>query len=274
MRVALAGLALLVAGCAFAVDGTFMGRPLPPPAARATTILIIYNHGYSSDSAGTYESRLPPILATARDRNADVVVFSQVRNTTRLEAVHHASYIEAAVDEFVKVGVPRRNIILSGQSCGGWGALQAAAFTYPDVGGVVVFAPTCHGKLPHSTATRTRRLDEIAQIGQRAVFPGVIFVYEGDSYYSLSDWSSFGTADLRVERVDRERVLRLCARCRTDSHGAVWDQKFGDAYYEALLRPLIERVRARIRATPISARPRPFSVATPRHRPSPRAATA
>jgi dienelactone hydrolase len=190
----------------------------------------------------------------AGERNDDVVVFAQVRNTSRLDAIHHASYIEAAVDHFEKTpGVPRRNIILAGQSCGGWGSLQAAAFTYPDIGGVVVFAPTCHGKLSHSTEIRQRRLSEIGQLAHRARFPGVIFVYEGDSFYSLADWAGFsrdvaGVAELRVERLDRARVLQVCAGCGRDSHGAVWSARFGDAYYDSHLRPLIERVRGRIRS--------------------------
>lgn len=251
---AIATLALATAACSFPVEGKFMSGPLPDRESRRRTIVIIYNHGFSSETAGTYESRLPPILQAAGDRNRDVVLFAQVRNTSRLDSVHHASYIEAAVEHFEREhGVPRVNIILAGQSCGGWGSLQAAAFTYPDVGGVVAFAPTCHGKLPHSTETRQRRLGEIARLGQRATFPGVIFVYEGDSYYGLDDWSGFGATASRpagptVLRVDRATVLRVCSRCREDSHNAVWDVKFRDAYYESHLRPVIEQVRERIRA--------------------------
>lgn len=252
MRAVVFALAVVTAGCAFPVEGKFMNRPLPEVAKRSWTIVIIFNHGFSSERAGTYESHLPPILELAAERNDDVVVFAQVRNTARLDAVHHASYIEAAVEHFETVyGVPRRNIILAGQSCGGWGSLQAAAFTYPDIGGVVAFAPTCHGKLPHSTETHLRRLGEIGRLAQRVHFPGVIFVYEGDSYYSLSDWAGFarnvGAAGFRVEQLDRDRVLRVCARCTRDSHGAVWDAKFGETYYDGSLRPLIEAVRERIR---------------------------
>ena len=247
-----AALALVTGACMFLVEGKFINRQLPDPIARRRTIVIIYNHGFSSETAGTYDSRLPPILQTAGERNGDVVVFAQVRNTSKLEAVHHSSYVEAAVEHFEKVhGVPRANIILAGQSCGGWGSLQAAAFTYPDVGAVVAFAPTCHGRLPHSTETRQHRLAEIAQLEQRATFSGVIFVYEGDSYYVLNDWAAFAAAAslatrLRVERLDRDAILKLCRRCDRDSHGAVWDTKFADTYYDSHLRPVIERVRGRI----------------------------
>src|SRR5262245_23791768 len=96
----LAAVVALNAGCTFPVQGGFIGRELPEPSERPRTILIIFNHGFSSQSAGTYQPKLPPILERAVARNSDIVVFAQVRNTSRLEAVHHASYIEAAIDFF------------------------------------------------------------------------------------------------------------------------------------------------------------------------------
>ena len=119
---------------------------------------------------------------------------------------------------------------------------------------VAAFAPTCHGRLPHSTDTRMRRAREIAQIAERARFPAVIFLYEGDSYYQLGEWDGFDaeagrlSPALRVERLSRDAVLRVCERCARDSHGAVWGQPFVAAYYETHLQPLIERVREGIRA--------------------------
>lgn len=251
----LAGAALLaLAGCSFPVQGAFIGRELPAGPEARRTIVILYNHGFSAGTAGTYRPTLPPILQAARDRNPDVVVFSQVRNASRLEAVHHSSYVAAAVDHFERLGVPRENIILAGQSCGGWGSLQAAAYSYPEIGGVVAFAPTCHGRLPHSTETRIRRRSEIAAIAARANFPGVLFVYEGDSYYELEDWAKWeqqareAPVQPRVERVGREAMARACPRCTTDTHGAVWDPAFSAIYLESHLQPLIDEVRARIRA--------------------------
>jgi hypothetical protein len=246
---ALLALALAAAGCAQRVQGSFLGRDLPAEPDRRRAIVVIYNHGFSSDLAGRYQPRLPPILDLARQRNPDLIVFSQVRNMVRLEAVDHAAYIASAIEYFEGRGVPRGNMILAGQSCGGWGSLQAAAFAFPDVGGVLAFAPTCHGRLPHSPQTRLRRQSEIGQLAERARFPGVVFLYEGDSYYELGDWEGFAAPepDLRVERVSRDTVTKLCARCTRDSHGAVWDSRFGNAYLDSHLQPLIERVRDRIR---------------------------
>ncbi len=257
---AVALVALLAGGCAYPVEGDFAGRGLGRSQNPATTIVVIHNHGFSSAQAGTYRPVTPPIVQLAAERNPDVVVFSQVRNTPNLTAVDHASYIESAIDWFHRErGVPLENIILAGQSCGGWGSLQAGAFTYPTLGGVIGFAPTCHGKLPHSTAVRIRREQEIAQLADRIRAPGTIFLYEGDSYYDLAEWDAFearlnGRApELRVERVSRARILELCARCAADSHGAYWDARFASAFFESHVQALIERVRTGIRAR--TARP-------------------
>jgi len=249
-----ATLALAATACTFPVEGQFAGRTLADRADPARTIVLIYNHGFSRDTAGTYKPAVPPILRLAVDRNPDVVLFAQVRNASRLERTHHGDYIESAVERFRRRdGVPLENIILVGQSCGGWGSLRAAAFTLPDVGGVVAFAPTCHGQLPHSSEVKRARESEIAQLAERARFPGVIFLYEGDSYYDLTDWAAFEAGarrapDLRIERLTRGRVLEVCARCARDSHGAVADPRFGAAFLASHLQPLIDRVRERIRA--------------------------
>lgn len=251
----LALLALLAGACAYPVEGDFAGRPLDRRQNPATTIVIIHNHGFSSANAGRYRPVTPPILRLAAERNADVVVFSQVRNTANLTAADHAAYVASAIAYFHRErGVPIENIILAGQSCGAWGSLQAAAFTYPEIGGVLGFAPTCHGKLPHPPEVRQRRALELGELAARLHTPGTIFLYEGDSYYDVTEWDPFeahlnGSAPgLHVERVSRARVLELCARCAADSHGAYWDPRFVGAFYEGRVQALIDRVRTRIRA--------------------------
>jgi hypothetical protein len=129
------------------------------------------------------------------------------------------------------------------------------------VGGVVGFAPTCHGKLPHPSWLRTRRGEEIDDLARRLRAPGMLFVYEGDSFYSVADWARFESASpprwagLHVERLSRERVLTVCHACATDSHSAVWGDGFADAYFESHLQPLIDRVREDIRVrTALEAR--------------------
>src|SRR2546426_3281583 len=147
----LAAPALAATSCTFPVEGRFAGSSVADRADPTRTIVLIYNHGFSRERAGTYEALVPPILQQTLERNSDVVLFSQVRNTPRLGRTQHGDYIEAAIDQFRRRdGVPLENIILVGQSCGGWGSLQAAGVTYPRGGGGGVLAPTCPAQLPHS----------------------------------------------------------------------------------------------------------------------------
>jgi hypothetical protein len=95
------------------------------------TILILFNHGYAADKATTYKAVFPPILQMVADRNADVVLFAQVRNMATRQRDDHRRLIEAAIAWFHRTNrILVENIILAGQSCGGWESLQAAAFTH------------------------------------------------------------------------------------------------------------------------------------------------
>src|SRR5437773_742016 len=171
----LPALALLAAACAtYSVEGDFAGRTLDGHADPERTIVLIHNHGFSLARAGTYRPVTPPILRLAGDRNPDVVVFSQVRNLANPTAADHAAFIASAVAYFhAERGVPIENMILAGQSCGGWGSLYAAAFTYPTIGGVLAFAPTCHGKLPHPPEVRARRAWGLVRLAERLRVDGV-----------------------------------------------------------------------------------------------------
>src|SRR2546426_276492 len=189
----LPALALVAAACApYPVEGDFAGRPLNGHEDPGRTIVLIHNHGFSRAHAGTYRPVTPPILRLAGDRNPDVVVFSQVRNLANPTAADHAAFIASAVAYFhAERGVPIENMILAGQSCGGWGSLYAAAFTYPTIGGVLAFAPTCHGKLPHPPEVRARRAWELVRLAERLRAQGTIFLYDGDSYYDVAEWDAF-----------------------------------------------------------------------------------
>jgi len=246
---------LALSACGIVVEGELAGRPLRAETDPGGVIVVIWNHGFSPEAAGTYRPEAPPIIERLVERNRDVVLFKQLRNAAWLGALDHAAYVDAAIASLTATQrVPVENIVLAGQSCGAWGSLQTAAFRYPNVGGVIAFAPTCHGRLPHGGPLRARRAEEIAAISRGLRAPGTLFVYEGDAFYSADDWDAFAadpaprTAGLHLERLTRERVLEVCRACVADSHSAVWGDGFADAYFDGHLQPLIERVRERIRA--------------------------
>jgi dienelactone hydrolase len=246
---------LAVAACGIVVEGELQGRPLNVELDPARVIVVIWNHGFSPEAAGTYRPEAPAVIERLVERNRDVVLFKQLRNAAWLGELDHSAYVDAAIASLTSTQhVPVENIILSGQSCGAWGSLHTAAFRYPNVGGVIAFAPTCHGRLPHPGWLRARRADEIESFARRLRAPGTLFVYEGDSFYSADDWTGFASdpaprrAGLHVERLSRDRVLAVCRACAMDSHSAVWGDGFADAFYESQLQPLVEQVRASIRA--------------------------
>jgi dienelactone hydrolase len=238
-----------LSACGIVVEGELQGRPLNVEIDPARVIVVIWNHGFSPEAAGTYRPEAPAIIERLVEKNRDVVLFKQLRNGAWLGELDHGAYVDAAIASLVSAQhVPVENIVLSGQSCGAWGSLQTAAFRYPNVGGVIAFAPTCHGKLPHPEWLRTRRAEEIAGLARRLRAPGTLFVYDGDSFYSADDWTRFAVETPpppgpHLERLTRARVLEVCHACVSDSHSAVWGEGFADAYFESHLQPLIERVR-------------------------------
>ena len=252
---ALAFVVLALGACGIVVEGELRGRALGVDVDPARVIVVIWNHGFSPEAAGTYRPEAPAIIDRLVEDNRDVVLFKQLRNAAWLGQLDHGAYVDAAIASLVATQhVPVENIILAGQSCGAWGSLQTAALRHPNVGGVIAFAPTCHGKLPHPGWLRARRAEEIDTFAHRLRAPGALFVYEGDSFYSADDWTRFASAPetrragLHVERLSRERVLAVCHACVSDSHSAVWGEGFAEAFYESHLRPLIEQIRARIRS--------------------------
>jgi dienelactone hydrolase len=247
---------LLAVCCACAtlpVEGDFFAGRLPANDPNAT-VLILFNHGYSREVATSYTPRFPPILRMAAEQDTNVVLFSQVRNAALLTREDHRRYIEAAIEFFQRTyQIPLDHIILAGQSCGGWGALQTAAWTYPHLGGVIAFAPTCHGRVgQRSSWSETQHAQEIGELARRLRAPTLIFLYEGDRYYRLADWNAFEGAteqspQLRILKLDQEMVLKVCPRCSRDSHSAAYAEGFAEAYFQSHLQTFVETVRASMR---------------------------
>ena len=112
------------------------------------------------------------------------------------------------VDKFVKIGVPRKQIIISGHSCGGLLTLMLLA-AHPDkVGGGISYMQACYGKLskqykvkkvgseealakfakkyPGGAELRQRQIDNIKKLNN---VPVLAFTHPKDKYEGLlSDW--------------------------------------------------------------------------------------
>ena len=112
------------------------------------------------------------------------------------------------VDKFVKIGVPRKQIFISGHSCGGLLTLMLLA-AHPDkVGGGISYMQACYGKLsskykvkkvgseealakfakkyPGGAELRQRQIDNIKKLNS---VPVLAFTHPKDKYEGLlSDW--------------------------------------------------------------------------------------
>ena len=112
------------------------------------------------------------------------------------------------VDKFVKIGVPRKQIIISGHSCGGLLTLMLLAAHPEKVGGGISYMQACYGKLskqykvkkvgseealakfakkyPGGAELRQRQIDNIKKLNK---VPVLAFTHPKDKYEGLlSDW--------------------------------------------------------------------------------------
>ena len=112
------------------------------------------------------------------------------------------------VDKFVKIGVPRKQIIISGHSCGGLLTLMLLAAHPEKVGGGISYMQACFGKLsskykvkkvgpeeaiakyakkkPGGAELRQRQIDNIKKLNN---VPVLAFTHPRDKYEGLlSDW--------------------------------------------------------------------------------------
>ena len=112
------------------------------------------------------------------------------------------------VEKFVKIGVPRKQIIISGHSCGGLLTLMLLASHPEKVGGGISYMQACFGKLsskykvkkvgpeeaiakyakkkPGGAELRQRQIDNIKKLNN---VPVLAFTHPKDKYEGLlSDW--------------------------------------------------------------------------------------
>ena len=112
------------------------------------------------------------------------------------------------MDKFVKMGVPRKQIIISGHSCGGLLTLMLMAEHPEKVGGGISYMQACYGKLsskykvkkvgskealakfakkyPGGAELRQRQIDNIIKLNN---VPVLAFTHPKDKYEGLlSDW--------------------------------------------------------------------------------------
>ncbi len=196
-------------------------------------ILIIYNHGQNKNDKAikneciwVNQIRNQASLVDQKVNNKKIMVYNFCTNDLAgdmspkkywkfkepYEGIHKLDKrIEKnleLVDKFVKIGVPRKQIIVSGHSCGGLLTLMLLAEHPEKVGGGISYMQACYGKLsskykvkkvgsekalakfakkyPGGAELRQRQIDNIKKSNN---VPVLAFTHPKDKYEGLlSDW--------------------------------------------------------------------------------------
>ena len=196
-------------------------------------IIIIYNHGQNKNDGAlkneciwVSQIRNQASLVDVEINNKKIMVYNFCTNYLAgdmspkkywkfkepYEGIHKLDKrIEKnleLVDKFVKIGVPRKQIIISGHSCGGLLTLMLLAAHPEKVGGGISYMQACYGKLsknykvkkvgseealakfakkyPGGAELRQRQIDNIKKLNN---VPVLAFTHPKDKYEGLlSDW--------------------------------------------------------------------------------------
>ena len=196
-------------------------------------IIIIYNHGQNKNDKAikneciwVSQIRNQASLVDVEINNKKIMVYNFCTNDLAgdmspkkywkfkepYEGIHKLDKrIEKnleLVDKFVKIGVPRKQIIISGHSCGGLLTLMLLAAHPEKVGGGISYMQACYGKLsskykvkkvgseaalakfakkyPGGAELRQRQIDKIKKSNN---VPVLAFTHPKDKYEGLlSDW--------------------------------------------------------------------------------------
>jgi predicted alpha/beta hydrolase family esterase len=113
--------------------------------------------------------------------NAVATKFSQYSMETKPEA--RAKDIIEKINIFVKSGVPKKQIFVSGHSMGGWTSLLIGQELQGKIGGIIAFAPAFAGKYKTRNSFMEQLYnDRINKLKQSKYINGLVFAFKGDAF--------------------------------------------------------------------------------------------
>ena len=80
------------------------------------------------------------------------------KGVTKLEKRLNANL--ELIDKFVSMGIPNKQIIITGQSCGGWMSLMLASRYLEKIGGVITTMPACYGEITKDFKVKKRGIEK------------------------------------------------------------------------------------------------------------------
>ena len=149
------------------------------------------------------------------------------------------------IKKFVKMGVPKKQIFMSGHSCGGWATLRLTAKYMEEVGGGISLMPACfwnlskkykvkkvgyekamekfHKKYPGMAQWRQDQIDIIKEGNA----PVLIFTHPMDAYEGLtSDWMDDVPNFKRVVVSEKKKINGK--KCKVA--GSNWEEPLKNAH--------------------------------------------
>jgi len=239
-------------------------------------IIIIYNHGQNKNDGAlkneciwVSQIRNQASLVDVEINNKKIMVYNFCTNDLAgdmspkkywkfkepYEGIHKLDKrIEKnleLVDKFVKIGVPRKQIIISGHSCGGLLTLMLLAAHPEKVGGGISYMQACYGKLsskykvkkvgseaalakfakkyPGGAELRQRQIDKIKKSNN---VPVLAFTHPKDKYEGLlSDWLEEVSGVKRIVISEDFKINgKNCVRKGKDWQQNVSENKNGGHY--------------------------------------------
>ena len=242
-------------------------------------ILIIYNHGQddhdkpSKDCVWKNNIRNFASLSGKKVKDKEVLVYLYCtdhlagddwkrlwkkkfdfpyKGITKLDKRVNANL--DLVKKFAELGIPKNQIFLAGQSCGGWVTMMLIS-KYPDkVAGGISTHHACYGKLSKKYKVKkigiekalenfkkkkpgpaVLRENQIKDISKAKSLPVLVFTHPKDPYDGLlSDWvEEIPGAKRIVISEDFKINNKNCSRIGINN-GERWEEKVKNAHYMAL----------------------------------------
>ena len=158
------------------------------------------------------------------------------------------------VKKFVELGVPKNQIFLAGQSCGGWATMMLIS-KYPDkVAGGISTHHACYGKLSKKYKVKkvgiekalenfkkknpgpaVLRENQIKEISKAKNLPVLVFTHPKDPYDGLlSDWVEEIPGAKRIVISEDFKINNKNCRRIGINNGKRWEEKVKNAHYMAL----------------------------------------
>ena len=244
---------------------------------RSNTIIIIYNHGQDKhdirlkNCSWKNNLRNSVSLLDTKVNGKQIMVYNLCSNDTAGDDKNlwnkkkfkppykGKSKLEKRLDanldlinQFVNMGVPNKQIILTGHSCGGWMTLMLMSRYSDKVGGAISYMPACYGKLTKNFKVKKigvekalekfkkkdgsgpadMRQAQINEIKKSKNLPVLVFTHPKDPFDGLlSDWVEEIPGVKRIIISEGKKVNgKTCSRIGIND-GKKWKEAVKNMHY-------------------------------------------